>query len=41
VLAGLVAHGIGTAAAGRRPNGAPTEEMKEYDKKRMAKGGGK
>ncbi len=41
VLAGLVAHGIGTAAAGRRPNGAPTEPMKDYDKKRMAKGGGK
>ncbi len=41
VLAGLVAHGIGTKAAGRRPNGAPTEEMKEYDRKRMAKGGGK
>ncbi len=41
VLAGLVAHGIGTKVAGRRPNGAPTEEMKEYDRKRMAKGGGK
>ncbi len=41
VLAGLVAHGIGTKVAGRRPNGAPTEEMKDYDKKRMAKGGGK
>jgi hydrogenase small subunit len=41
VLAGLVAHGIGTKVAGRRPNGAPTEEMKEYDRKRAAKGGGK
>lgn len=41
VLAGLVAHGIGTNLAGRRPSGAPTEEMKEHDKKRMAKGGGK
>jgi hydrogenase small subunit len=41
VLAGLVAHGIGTKVAGRRPNGAPTEEMKEYDRKRAAKGGGR
>jgi hydrogenase small subunit len=41
VLAGLVAHGIGTKVAGRRPNGAPTEEMKEYDRRHAAKGGGK
>jgi hydrogenase small subunit len=36
--AALVVHGIGTAAAGRRPNGAPEEAMKEHDRK---KGGDK
>ncbi|MDI6901447.1 MAG: hydrogenase small subunit [Anaerosomatales bacterium] len=40
VAAGLVVHGLGMKAAGRVPGGAPTEEMKEYDRKRMAKKGG-
>ncbi|MBI5231816.1 MAG: hypothetical protein HY876_06595, partial [Coriobacteriales bacterium] len=41
VGAALVVHGIGMAAAGRTKGGAPTEEMKEYDRKKMAKGGDK
>jgi hydrogenase small subunit len=40
--AGLVAHGLGMKAAGRiGPDGPPVEEMKAYDRKRMAKGGDK
>lgn len=41
---GLVAHGLGMKAAGRVPGGAPEEELKVYDRKRLAKqqkGGGK
>ncbi len=41
VAAGLVAHGIGMAATGRTKGGAAYEEMKEYDKKKSTKGGGK
>jgi len=40
VAAALVVHGIGMKAAGRIGEGPPTEEMKEYDRKRMKKGGG-
>lgn len=40
VAGALVVHGIGMAAAGRTKGGAPTEEMKEYDRKKQAKGGG-
>lgn len=39
--AALVAHGLGMKATGRMDGGAPYEEMKEYDRKRMKKGGGK
>ena len=38
--AALVAHGLGTKAAGRMGDGPPVEEMKAYDRKRMAKKGG-
>jgi hypothetical protein len=41
VVGALVVHGIGMAAAGRIGEGAPTEEMKDYDRKRMKKGGDK
>jgi hydrogenase small subunit len=42
VVAGaLVVHGFGMGAAGRIGNGAPQEEMKDYDRKRMKKGGDK
>ncbi len=42
VVAGaLVVHGIGMKAAGRIGEGPATEEMKEYDRKRMKKGGDK
>jgi len=42
VVAGaLVVHGFGMAAAGRIGEGPATEEMKDYDKKRMKKGGDK
>jgi len=34
-------HGVGMAATGRTKGGAPYEEMKAYDRKRAAKGGGK
>ena len=40
VVAGaLVVHGIGMGMAGRIGDGAPTEEMKDYDRKRTKKGG--
>ncbi len=39
--AGIAAHGIGMKAAGRMDRGAPYEDMKERDRKRMKKGGGK
>jgi len=39
--AALVAHGFGMKAAGRIGDGPPMEEMKAYDRKRMAKGGDK
>ncbi|MEL7668396.1 MAG: hydrogenase small subunit [Actinomycetota bacterium] len=39
--AALVAHGLGMKAAGRIGDGPPIEEMKAYDRKRMAKGGDK
>ncbi len=39
--AGLAVHGLGMKATGRTTGGAPYEEMKEHDKKRMKKGGGK
>jgi hydrogenase small subunit len=40
VVAGaLVVHGVGMYAAGRIGDGAPTEEMKDYDRKRAKKGG--
>jgi len=39
-VVGLVAHGLGMKAAGRIPDGPPVEEMKKYDRKRMAKKGG-
>ncbi len=38
--AGLVLHGIGMKAAGRIGDGPPMEEMKAYDRKRLAKKGG-
>ncbi|MDI6691935.1 MAG: hydrogenase small subunit [Anaerosomatales bacterium] len=38
--AGLVVHGIGMKAAGRIGDGPPMEEMKAYDRKRLAKKGG-
>lgn len=38
--AALVAHGLGMKAAGRVGDGPPMEEMKAYDRKRMAKKGG-
>jgi hydrogenase small subunit len=38
--AALVAHGLGMKAAGRIPDGPPTEEMKVYDRKHGAKKGG-
>ena len=42
VVAGaLVVHGIGMGMAGRIGDGAPTEEMKDYDRKRTKKGGDK
>jgi len=41
VAAGLLAHGAGMVAAGRTKGGAPYEEMKAYDRKAKAKGGGK
>jgi hydrogenase small subunit len=41
VAAALVVHGIGMGAAGRIGEGPATEEMKEYDRKRMKKGGDK
>jgi hypothetical protein len=37
----LVVHGIGMKAAGRIGEGPETEEMKDYDRKRMKKGGDK
>jgi hydrogenase small subunit len=37
---GLVLHGIGMKAAGRIGDGPPIEEMKAYDRKRLAKKGG-
>ncbi|MCE5203103.1 MAG: hydrogenase small subunit [Actinomycetia bacterium] len=40
VAVGLVAHGLGMKAAGRIGDGPPMEEMKAYDRKRMAKKGG-
>ena len=39
--AALVAHGLGMKATGRMDGGAPYEEMKAHDRKRMKKGGGK
>ena len=40
VVAGaLVVHGVGMYAAGRIGEGPPTEEMKDYDRKRAKKGG--
>lgn len=39
VVGALVIHGVGMYAAGRIGDGPPTEEMKEYDRKRMKKGG--
>jgi hydrogenase small subunit len=36
----LVAHGLGMKAAGRVGDGPPMEEMKKYDRKRLAKKGG-
>jgi len=39
--AALVAHGLGMKATGRIGDGPPMEEMKAYDRKRMAKGGDK
>jgi len=42
VVAGaLVVHGLGMKAAGRIGEGPATEEMKDYDRKRMKKGGDK
>jgi len=42
VVAGaLVVHGLGMKAAGRIGAGPATEEMKDYDRKRMKKGGDK
>ncbi len=42
VVAGaLVVHGVGMYAAGRIGEGPATEEMKDYDRKRMKKGGDK
>jgi hydrogenase small subunit len=41
VVGALVVHGIGMAAAGRIGEGPPAEEMKDYDRKRMKKGGDK
>ncbi|HEY5541540.1 MAG TPA: hydrogenase small subunit [Coriobacteriia bacterium] len=42
VVAGaLVVHGVGMYAAGRIGEGPPTEEMKDYDRKHMKKGGDK
>jgi hydrogenase small subunit len=41
VVGALAIHGIGMKAAGRIGEGPPTEEMKEHDKKRLAKGGDK
>ncbi len=41
VVAGALAvHGLGMKAAGRVGSGAPTEEMKDHDRKRAGKGGG-
>ena len=37
----LVVHGVGMKAAGRIGDGPPTEEMKDYDRKRIKKGGDK
>lgn len=36
----LVAHGLGMKAAGRVGDGPPMEDMKKYDRKRLAKKGG-
>ena len=41
VVGALVVHGIGMKAAGRIGEGPATEEMKDYDRKRMKKGGDK
>jgi hydrogenase small subunit len=41
VVGALAVHGIGMKAAGRIGEGPATEEMKDYDRKRAAKGGGK
>jgi len=41
VVGALAIHGIGMKAAGRIPGGPPTEEMKDYDRKRAKKGGDK
>jgi len=38
--AALIAHGLGTKAAGRMGDGPPVEEMKVYDRKHGAKKGG-
>ena len=39
VAGALVVHGVGMYAAGRIGEGPATEEMKDYDRKRMKKGG--
>lgn len=41
VAGALVVHGLGMKAAGRIGDGPATEEMKDYDRKRMKKGGDK
>jgi hydrogenase small subunit len=41
VAGALVVHGLGMKAAGRIGAGPATEEMKDYDRKRMKKGGDK
>ncbi|HET6350797.1 MAG TPA: hydrogenase small subunit [Coriobacteriia bacterium] len=41
VVGALAVHGVGMYAAGRIGDGPPTEEMKDYDRKRAGKGGDK
>ncbi|MDR3686828.1 MAG: hydrogenase small subunit [Coriobacteriia bacterium] len=41
VVGALVVHGVGMGLAGRIGEGPETEEMKDYDRKRMKKGGDK
>ena len=41
VVGALGVHGVGMKAAGRIGNHPPTEDMKDYDRKRAAKGGDK